>query len=530
MATDTSKVEFISYMEGISPKSPVQGAIFNDYFIAAVAALAEPEHHLAIKRLMLEEEVDPNGIYGFSLNKKGVWRLYYVDESLAMIEQESSGDGAEGARDSQHSQERSVQEREAHTFVLGASSRFSDLWVSLLEKAYAKSVGCYQKMGSKSTVAEALTDLTGAPSQTFFIKDLTQNDAYKQFICSPFEMSEKMPKSSKPSKLKFVTLEEFSKKQANVFVTNKSKGLYFDSLRSIELSGKLKNKDLEKIENVKIPQRMDDSISFLSGANNSIRVNPLDLTSHDLKAEMVHSMAFNGFDHLWDLFTNAKRENLVICAASISSLEIAQNHINECNKWIAKKRKKKIEGLEASGCKTQNHPNQESISEKLKLKPSTEYYEFSVEKFGIYPSTYYTVVNLLEVKRGFLGGEKVRLVRLRTCKGPEKWKGEWSQDCDNWIQVRNGARINTEDKDGGSFLMPFSQFCVWYSFACMSFYKPSYFHVGLLDKFSSNQIEVYEVSVEAEDEGDYFFMVSQTDLRERKRRRGILIFFDFRLT
>jgi len=57
-----------------------------------------------------------------------------------------------------------VKNEKGETKLLGAHSVNNETWVSLLEKAYAKSYGGYDLIGNGGDIRHALTDLTGAPS------------------------------------------------------------------------------------------------------------------------------------------------------------------------------------------------------------------------------------------------------------------------------------------------------------------------------------------------------------------------------
>lgn len=54
----------------------------------------------------------------------------------------------------------------------------NDLWVSLLEKAYAKAYECYWNIGTGGYGHEALMDLTGAPAENFSMTDFVSYDSY----------------------------------------------------------------------------------------------------------------------------------------------------------------------------------------------------------------------------------------------------------------------------------------------------------------------------------------------------------------
>jgi len=54
------------------------GLLDTSYFLSAVACLAEDPYY--IKRLMTEEEISKNCLYGFNFNENGVWKTIAVDD------------------------------------------------------------------------------------------------------------------------------------------------------------------------------------------------------------------------------------------------------------------------------------------------------------------------------------------------------------------------------------------------------------------------------------------------------------------
>ena len=135
---------------GIEPTDVVQGSLNNSYFLSAVSALAEYQNR--VSRLILQQERSQNGAYGFAFNQTGNWKMVTVDDSLPLVKNEKG-----------------------ETKLLGAHSVNSEMWVSLMEKAYAKLYGGYDIIGNGGDIRHALTDLTGAPSESFFLAEF-QNE------------------------------------------------------------------------------------------------------------------------------------------------------------------------------------------------------------------------------------------------------------------------------------------------------------------------------------------------------------------
>lgn len=137
-------------VSGIEPTDVVQGKLNNSYFLSAVSALAEYQNR--VLRLILQQEKCAKGCYGFALNIEGNWKMIPIDDALPFIKNE-----------------------QGETRLLGASSVLNETWVCLLEKAYAKAYKGYDVVGNGGDVRHALTDLTGAPSETFFLSEF-QNE------------------------------------------------------------------------------------------------------------------------------------------------------------------------------------------------------------------------------------------------------------------------------------------------------------------------------------------------------------------
>lgn len=59
--------------------------------------------------------------------------------------------------------------------LLGAHTRGPEFWVCILEKAYAALYGSYDNIGCGGNIGDALTDLTGAPSELFLMEEFEGN-------------------------------------------------------------------------------------------------------------------------------------------------------------------------------------------------------------------------------------------------------------------------------------------------------------------------------------------------------------------
>mmetsp|Transcript_5084 Transcript_5084/g.14399 ORF Transcript_5084/g.14399 Transcript_5084/m.14399 type:complete len:841 (-) Transcript_5084:62-2584(-) len=136
-------VETDVFVGGIEPGDIRQGALADCWFLCALSSLAEFEH--LVKRLFLEEsrKVNAHGVYKMRFCKNGQWQTVAVDDYFPCFP------GGGPAYSKGHGNE---------------------LWVLLLEKAYAKLHGSYAaiRMG---WAFEAMLDLTGAPYKTIRLEE-----------------------------------------------------------------------------------------------------------------------------------------------------------------------------------------------------------------------------------------------------------------------------------------------------------------------------------------------------------------------
>eukprot|EP00817_Percolomonadidae_sp_ATCC50343_P000860 CAMPEP_0117419486 /NCGR_PEP_ID=MMETSP0758-20121206/1030_1 /TAXON_ID=63605 /ORGANISM="Percolomonas cosmopolitus, Strain AE-1 (ATCC 50343)" /LENGTH=291 /DNA_ID=CAMNT_0005200563 /DNA_START=687 /DNA_END=1559 /DNA_ORIENTATION=+ len=125
------------FYEGIEADDIRQGALGDCYFLSAIAAVANrrPE---SIQKLFLTQEV--NNIYEVAFCKGGRWQRVVVDDYIP-------------------------------TYSWGTHPCFSqnhdlEIWVMILEKAYAKLHGSYLRLKTGSAES-AFEDLTGYPIREF---------------------------------------------------------------------------------------------------------------------------------------------------------------------------------------------------------------------------------------------------------------------------------------------------------------------------------------------------------------------------
>ena len=120
----------------VSPNEIRQGILSNSYFLCAISILAEQRN--LIYRLFNITEPNDEGVYSVWLFINGNWKEILVDDYLPIVEYDNG--------------------------VEIAFSRASqdEIWVSLIEKAYAKAYGGYSNISRGNTI-DALRDMTGAP-------------------------------------------------------------------------------------------------------------------------------------------------------------------------------------------------------------------------------------------------------------------------------------------------------------------------------------------------------------------------------
>ena len=138
------------FEDGISPDDIIQGSIGDCYFLSAVGSLCKFSHY--IDRLFLTKERTKEHLYGVFIYLNATWKLVIIDDFLPYTG------------------------KKFRKFAF-SSSGGKELWVALLEKAWAKINGNYAKIGCGGSPTEIFDVLTEA-----YTEQVQINPYYKDYI------------------------------------------------------------------------------------------------------------------------------------------------------------------------------------------------------------------------------------------------------------------------------------------------------------------------------------------------------------
>ncbi|CAD8190588.1 unnamed protein product [Paramecium pentaurelia] len=137
----------IKLFDTIDPMDIKQGELGDCYFLSSLSALAEIPQQ--VQKLFRHQEYQQNGLYGIFMCNNGILQECVVDDYIPCNQK---------------------------GYPIFSKANGNELWVLLLEKAYAKIYGSYNKI-EQGLAGYALKDLTGAPSEYFIRKAETLEDA-----------------------------------------------------------------------------------------------------------------------------------------------------------------------------------------------------------------------------------------------------------------------------------------------------------------------------------------------------------------
>ncbi len=141
--------------DSITPDDIKQGSLGDCYYLCSLSTLAERPY--LVKRLFLTKNYNTEGVYGVFLCDTGDWRLVTVDDYFPCSSK-----------------------RQGPCF---SKANGNEMWVLLLEKAYAKIYGSYANIES-GIVLNAMRDLTGAPGESLKIKERKPMDVFKWLLAN----------------------------------------------------------------------------------------------------------------------------------------------------------------------------------------------------------------------------------------------------------------------------------------------------------------------------------------------------------
>lgn len=153
----------VLFENDVDPNDIKQGELGDCWFLSACACIAERPG--LVKRLFITQEYNPEGIYKLRLCKNGEWVTVTIDDYIPC----SLSGGP----------------------LFGHCAR-NELWVSLLEKAYAKLHGSYHALDGGLT-SEAMFDLTGCPTKS--VQFPKKKDNYKTIKVFADDLFDKMLKA-----------------------------------------------------------------------------------------------------------------------------------------------------------------------------------------------------------------------------------------------------------------------------------------------------------------------------------------------
>ena len=141
----------IELFEGdINPNDIIQGYLGNCWFLAAIAAVAEtPE---LIRRLFITDKYNEFGIYKLRICKNGEWVVVTIDDYFPCYL-----DGG----------------------PVFSQPNGNELWLILVEKAYAKLHGNYNQL-NLGFINHAMMDLSGCPTQCYNFPDKKASSTEKR--------------------------------------------------------------------------------------------------------------------------------------------------------------------------------------------------------------------------------------------------------------------------------------------------------------------------------------------------------------
>jgi hypothetical protein len=139
------------FSNDVTPSDIKQGLLGDCYFLSILSVLAEVPNR--IKKLFVTSKINEFGVYAVTLKKNGESREVVLDDYFPCQFGEPCFSKANG----------------------------NELWVLILEKAWAKLHGSYERIEA-GFAHNVMNDLTGAPSFDFDIEDEGQENIWQRLV------------------------------------------------------------------------------------------------------------------------------------------------------------------------------------------------------------------------------------------------------------------------------------------------------------------------------------------------------------
>ncbi|ETO36307.1 hypothetical protein RFI_00758 [Reticulomyxa filosa] len=137
----------VIFKDGINPSDVQQGRLGNCWFCCSLASMAERPN--LIEKLFVSDQTSKEGCYEVRFCHNGLWKVVLLDDFIPC--RPFSG-------------------------PLYTKTEEDELWVALLEKAYAKIYGCYERLIAGNPYY-SLPDLTGCPAHIFDLHNVINSSS-----------------------------------------------------------------------------------------------------------------------------------------------------------------------------------------------------------------------------------------------------------------------------------------------------------------------------------------------------------------
>ena len=142
------------FVDKIESSDVKQGSIGNCYFLSVLSSFTTDKHRF-IFNLFKTKAIPDNGVYEIVLYIDGEWQIVFVDDYFPI--NKSTGE-----------------------FVF-AKPNGNELWVILLEKAFAKVNGGYVNMNA-GYVSDPIYIISGFPTETLFSDEIQERDLFNKIL------------------------------------------------------------------------------------------------------------------------------------------------------------------------------------------------------------------------------------------------------------------------------------------------------------------------------------------------------------